>query len=124
MLKEYSINIFLFKLKDFILLSFFATQQINYSLLIYIFTLIILTYDKEKIEYLEPNSTLIPKIKEISKLLKSCDYCAVFIGNGVSTSAKIPDFRGPKGIWTKLHKKEKIEYDVDTNKLENVILNF
>ena len=75
-------------------------------------------YDKEKIEYVEPNSTLLPKIKEIAKLLKSCKHCIVFTGAGVSTSAKIPDFRGPQGVWTKEHKKEKIEYDVDINKLK------
>ena len=75
-------------------------------------------YDKEKIEYIEPNSTLLPKIKEIAKLLKSSKHCIVFTGAGVSTSANIPDFRGPKGVWTKEHKREKIDYEVDINELK------
>ena len=75
-------------------------------------------YDKEKIEYIEPNETLLPKIKEIAKLLKSSKHCVVFTGAGVSTSANIPDFRGPKGVWTKEHKKEKINYDLDIEKLK------
>ena len=74
-------------------------------------------YDKEITEYIEPNSSLLPKIKEIAKLLKSSKHCIVFTGAGVSTSAEIPDFRGPKGVWTKEHKKEKINYDVDINQI-------
>ena len=75
-------------------------------------------YDKEITEYIEPNSSLLPKIKEIAKLLKSSKHCIVFTGAGVSTSAEIPDFRGPKGVWTKEHKKEKINYDVDINQIK------
>ena len=75
-------------------------------------------YDLEKLEYNEPLSTLIPKIKEIAKLLKSSKHCVVFTGAGISTSANIPDFRGPKGVWTKEDKKEKINYDVNFNDIK------
>ena len=79
---------------------------------------ILAQYDKEKEEYIEPNSSLLPKIKEIAKLLKKSNHCIFFTGAGISTSANIPDFRGPKGVWTKEDKKEKINYDVDINKLK------
>ena len=75
-------------------------------------------YDLEKLEYNEPLSTLIPKIKEIAKLLKTSKHCIVFTGAGISTSANIPDFRGPKGVWTKEDKKEKIKYDVNFNDIK------
>ncbi len=75
-------------------------------------------YDKEKLEYIEQNSTLLPKIKEIAKLLKSSKHYIVFKGAGVSISANIPDFSGPEGIWTKEHKKGKIDYGSEINKIK------
>ena len=37
---------------------------------------------------------------------------AVLTGAGISTSAGIPDFRGPEGVWTK-HPEQQSVYDID-----------
>ena len=40
------------------------------------------------------------KIAEFVKLFRESKHIVFHTGAGVSTAAGIPDFRGPKGVWT------------------------
>ncbi|CAH8279798.1 unnamed protein product [Arabidopsis lyrata] len=51
-------------------------------------------------EFFDPSHVLQCKIEELAKLIQKSKHLVVFTGAGISTSCGIPDFRGPKGIWT------------------------
>jgi NAD-dependent SIR2 family protein deacetylase len=51
-------------------------------------------------EYKDLDEVLQAKITEFGQVFKDAKRVVVFTGAGISTSAKIPDYRGPKGVWT------------------------
>ncbi|KAG9159966.1 hypothetical protein Leryth_005710 [Lithospermum erythrorhizon] len=52
------------------------------------------------VEILDPPHILHQKIELLARMIQKSKHLVVFTGAGISTSCGIPDFRGPKGIWT------------------------
>lgn len=57
-------------------------------------------------EFEVDEATLDGQAKELAEMIRSAKHFIAFTGAGVSTSAGIPDFRGPEGVWT-LRAKDK-----------------
>ncbi|XP_058112484.1 NAD-dependent protein deacetylase SRT1-like isoform X4 [Magnolia sinica] len=51
-------------------------------------------------EIFDPPQILEKKIEELAMMIKKSRHLVAFTGAGISTSCGIPDFRGPKGVWT------------------------
>ncbi|XP_073224309.1 NAD-dependent protein deacetylase SRT1 isoform X3 [Cicer arietinum] len=51
-------------------------------------------------EHFDSSHVLREKIERLAIMIKKSKHLVVFTGAGISTSCGIPDFRGPKGIWT------------------------
>lgn len=54
----------------------------------------------------EDSTSVSKKVDTLARWLRDCKRCVVHVGAGLSTAAGIPDFRGPKGVWT-LQQKNK-----------------
>jgi len=63
-------------------------------------------YDDERAEISDVESVLLPQVKQVVALLKIAKHVVFYTGAGISTSASIPDFRGPTGVWTLQEKGE------------------
>jgi len=73
-------------------------------------------YEEEFREMLDTEENLINKVKQVAELIRSAKHVVLYTGAGVSTSASIPDYRGPTGVWTVRDNGSPENYDPRTKK--------
>lgn len=52
-------------------------------------------------EYFDEPKELEAKLDAVAEIVRNARHMIIFTGAGISTSASIPDFRGPNGVWTR-----------------------
>lgn len=56
------------------------------------------------IEQEESPESIEQKADTLAQLIVDSNYIVIYTGAGISTSASIPDYRGPNGLWTQIKK--------------------
>eukprot|EP00743_Colponemidia_sp_Colp-15_P008512 GILK01009259.1.p1 GENE.GILK01009259.1~~GILK01009259.1.p1 ORF type:complete len:530 (+),score=86.20 GILK01009259.1:37-1590(+) len=65
-------------------------------------------------EYFDGKRVLQNKIDKLAELIRQSNYIVAHTGAGISTAVGIPDFRGPKGVWTLVQKGKLSELPMNT----------
>ncbi|KAL6044754.1 Silent information regulator family protein [Balamuthia mandrillaris] len=69
--------------------------------------------DEEEVkEYHMQEEEFRERVAAFVALLRQSQHFVVYTGAGVSTAAKIPDYRGPKGVWTLKAKGERPKMEI------------
>ena len=64
-------------------------------------------------EQWDESEVLQGKLSQLQKLCQDANHMVVFTGAGISTATGLPDYRGPRGVWTRKLKGETVSDDLE-----------
>jgi NAD-dependent SIR2 family protein deacetylase len=70
------------------------------------------TRDEEIEEHFDDGDVVATKVRALAARIRASKHVVVYTGAGISTSAKIPDYRGPNGVWTLREKGLRPQMDI------------
>ncbi|KAH3767240.1 silent information regulator family protein [Pelomyxa schiedti] len=68
--------------------------------------------EEEITEFFDKPAVFQTKMEQLISLIRASSYIVVYTGAGISTSARIPDYRGPQGVWTMRDRGEHAKMDI------------
>ncbi|KAH3760746.1 silent information regulator family protein [Pelomyxa schiedti] len=68
--------------------------------------------EDELTEHFDKPDVFASKMRQIAEIVKASSYIVVYTGAGISTAARIPDYRGPQGVWTLKDRGEAAHMDI------------
>ena len=69
-------------------------------------------------EYFSDSQTVKQNVAALAAALKEKRKVVVFTGAGISTASKLPDYRGPQGVWTLREQGKQAVFDVSFEQAE------
>ncbi len=63
-------------------------------------------------EYFSDAQTVKHNVAALAAALREKKKAVVFTGAGISTASKLPDYRGPQGVWTRREQGKEVVFDV------------
>jgi len=72
---------------------------------------------EDKQEYFDDPDEVIKKVKQLALYIKNAKHMVAYTGAGITTSANVPDYRSPNGVWEVMSRGERLNGGASLSKI-------